>query len=60
MLCTFKNGTIKSLILTLNMFKRFFFQFYLTWSNAAEILHGMASHAAEILHGMASHAAEIL
>ena len=25
MLCTFKNGTIKSLILTLNMFKRFFF-----------------------------------
>ena len=24
MLCTFKNGTIKSLILTLNMFKRFF------------------------------------
>ena len=32
MLCTFKNGTIKSLILTLNMFKRFFFfHFYLTW-----------------------------
>ena len=27
MLCTFKNGTIKSLILTLNMFKRFFFSF---------------------------------
>ena len=25
MLCTFKNGTIKSLILTLNIFKRFFF-----------------------------------
>ena len=25
MLCTFKNGTIKSLILTLNMFKRIFF-----------------------------------
>ena len=27
MLCTFKNGTIKPLILTLNMFKRFFFSF---------------------------------
>ena len=27
MLCTFKNGTIKSLILTLNKFKRFFFSF---------------------------------
>ena len=27
MLCTFKNGTIKSLILTFNMFKRFFFSF---------------------------------
>ena len=27
MLCTFKNGTIKPLILTLNMFKRFFFIF---------------------------------
>ena len=31
MLCTFRNGTTKSLILTLNMFKRFFFHFYLTW-----------------------------
>ena len=27
MLCTFRNGTTKSLILTLNMFKRFFFSF---------------------------------
>ena len=30
MLCTFKNGTMESLILTLNMIKRFF-HFYLTW-----------------------------
>ena len=30
MLCTFKNGTIKPLILTLNMFKRFFF-FIFIW-----------------------------
>ena len=74
MLCTFRNGTTKSLILTLNMFKRFFF-FIFIWhgitncnteilqgltTSAAEILHGLVSSAAEILHSMTSTAAEIL
>ena len=62
MLCTFKNGTIKSLILILSMFKRFFFIFI--WHGIkncnAEILLGVASNAAEILHGVACNAAEIL
>ena len=68
MLCTFKNGTIKSLILTLNIFKRFFFQFFFFFSfiwlgittRTAKILQGLTSKATEILHGMASNAAEIL
>ena len=74
MLCTFKNGTIKSLILTLNMFKRFFFSFLFdmvsrtvmqkfckVWRpKRAKILHALTSSAAEILHGMASNDAEIL
>ena len=72
--CTFKNGTIKSLILTLNMFKRFFRSFLFdmvsrtvmqkfckVWRpKRAKILHALTSSAAGILHALTSRAAEIL
>ena len=62
MLCTFRNGTTKSLILTLNMFKRVFFSFLFDMllqgltTSAAEILHGLVSNAAEILQGLTAQA----
>ena len=74
MLCTFKNGTKKYLMLTLNMFKRFLISFFI-WhgitncnaeilqgftSNAAEILHGLMAQACKILHALTSSTAEIL
>ena len=52
MLCTFKNGTIKSLILTLNMFRRFFF-FIFIW-------HGIKNCNAEILQSLTAQACKSL
>ena len=55
MLCKFRNGTTKSLILTLKIF---------IWHGITnfntEILQGLTTSAAEILHGLVSNAAEIL
>ena len=48
MLCTFKNGTIKSLILTLNMFKRFFLFIFIS--------HGIKNCNAEILQSLTAQA----
>ena len=74
MLCTFRNGTTKSLILTLNMFKRFFFSFLFdmvlrtviqkfckVWRPVLQkFCKVWRPKRAKILHALTSSAAEIL